>query len=506
MCRLCAATMTRINGVDDPLFKPSLVHEMMLRSSSEDGGQNDGWGATDGDHIVRSGYPYIEDAPTWLKTINPSNFIMTHIRKASAQTARTVQENHPYSFDINGERLIAAHNGWIDGTVWTNYHQGMPNTDSWRALHDLSEMMKQDSVEDLSGDLMAEWLSKYNSSSAYAFLFLWKQKLYAVRGDTRPLFVLESGDGYFINTSEKALTACGTYLHLMYGLEMSKPAKLADFSIHTFTLGSLDTPYETFKVTPVVRTYHNSHWNSGTYSGNYQGAAQNVNVRNAENVQGSGTTGIEPSTALVLPGSSGSVVYAPSVTTPRPRRGGDTLALTAAMVKSVSDAVKDPSRDLRVRRDKWRQVCGFLSPMRSTLTRLWAAQALGYITTAEEGLTNLKTMMRDCSFQDFALLESVLCTELADGGKTGPFNTTANLMLNWWNRVVRPGYDVEAHIALFGLDFFWLDPKYTTSREANKHLVLARWQEDMTRRVMESIEPGLLDSMFSVDHLIRVSK
>ena len=459
---MCLITATDFGVRVPSYFKAQLVHECMLRTLHEDLGQRDGWGVTDTENIWKSPTFYLEDSPTWLPHVNNAGFIMSHLRKASGGTGHTRAENHPYTFSVNGETLIAMHNGFFEGAAWTGWKSNQPSTDSYRALLRLSTMMAEQHVDEITPELIEEWLSAYSDASHYAVVLHWKNQVYALRGKTRFLAALQIGNGYLVHTSYPVLRIMRDYVKHLYDIDTPEPNVITDNTMIRFPLGSLDI--QSYALNPV-------HKRDTTYSRSgadiYYPKAVVVTVhpnekRNVGNIVRSNTD----------------YTTAPSVTNNRTVR-----------TQQQPDAETTPSSvatgaSLKERRRMWSTLAGKFAPLRRELSTMYAASALGYVDDLNRPQIN--SFIVKTSMKELELINHVFFPINANGSSTKPFSATSMCMINWWNHIVRDGYDIDVHIELFGAKPFWLDTHYTLIKNdaGNLHdstVVMPIWTSYMLR-------------------------
>lgn len=460
MCRLCAMTSSAAVSAE---LKLNVMHEIMLRTSRDEGGQNDGWGVTDGRNIWKSPIPYFEDVPTWIHKAETDRFLISHVRRASTNTQRTVLENHPYAFDINGEALIAAHNGWMEAATWKDWRAGSPQTDSWRALNDLANFLREG--EEPSPELFNKWLSMYSTGSHYAFLLLWRNELLAIRGNTRTLHLLPVADGYLLHTSLPALQFANKYLNQMYDLPLSTPLRMLDNTYLKFRYG--DPNYESYALDPkhpVAKSVHQGYtWNDPK------------KVEASEVVPVGEKRGDDEG------------VYAPSVTSPRVSHRKKIV--DPEQLKDTQPLALLPGTDaaLKRKKEKWSQLAGKLSPMRASLSRFWVSHILGFVDDKGEPSEEL---LQKCTITDLEVLEEILFPREKEGTKI--FSDAACIMLNWWNHCVIPTWDVRAHSYLFGTEFFWINPKYieVDGKPADPYVASATWIKDVSNSILDDVNSG----------------
>lgn len=456
MCRLCGITASKIVHPDvDPIVKMDLMHELMLRSVGDEGGQHDGWGVTDGVGVWKSAERYATSAPLWKTRVNTDNFLLSHIRRASVGTGMTVQESHPYVFNIGGHELIGVHNGFIDGAPWgIPWSREQPNTDSWKAYSQLADLLRQDQPEELTADLFNEWLHPYTTASHYAFMMLWRGSLYALRGSTRTLHFAEIGDGFIIHTTQPAVDFARRYLDELYGVTASVTWKMNDNTCIRFKLG--ETDYTAFDIKP----NHVAKYVTPVYSHQPKTEA----AKPSENQSGTGDTA-----------NGTEVIVAPSVTRPR--------------IKASSPAAPtdDATKTLREKRDLWKSIAGSLSPMRANLLRYWLSQVFDI---ADGNGHATKNLLLYCSYKDLQIVEAVLTPIDPEGNKLVPFVQTTRMMLNHWNHIVNPEFDVEAHELLFGSQFFWLDRRWTHIgvQEIDPYLAAPAWITMLHKIIIATVE------------------
>jgi len=473
MCRLCLATFTDVR-----IPKAQLVHELMLRTSHDELGQKDGWGVTDTENTWRGSDWYFEDTPIWLRRVNQRKFIISHLRKASGGTGRTRIENHPYHFDVNGETLIAVHNGYFSGTKYV-YNQGTPNTDSYRALSILATMMAERHTDDIDADLINEWLGQFQDDSHYAVMLHWRDHVYALRGKTRTLAALEVGNGYLVHTNIKALAFAKAYLAAVHGIENDRvPYPIADNKLLRFPLGAGEVVVSDIDPKHVQAQTSTVVWSNTAPK--TQTPSTSVSVRNASDDLGE---------------SNQRFVIAPPVTTPRP-------------TKPVVLGVNEPNTEeltMKRRRLLWQYLAGKLSPLRSELSAYWAASILGYEDAYERPSPAL--FLCRVTLKEFDILSQMLCpTSAEDETKyIKPFTPVSTYMINWWNHHVKAGYDASAHDALFSVGMFFLDPKFTRMLDPegninNPNYVMTKWVPYMLGLIGQ-LPPAVVRSHFDMDKL-----
>lgn len=452
MCRLSGVTATtRALGIDTGV----LMHEMMLRSSTEEGGQRDGWGIADSKASWRSALWYVESAPHYLPSIDRDEMLIGHVRKRSTGTGTTANENHPYIFTVGDQSLIAAHNGWIDGVDWAEWQQGAPQTDSWRALNDLATILRDENAPDISPDIVNRWLSAYTSASHYAFLIKWNGKMHAIRGKTRTLNVLEiAGQGWLINTSAAVLRTMKEYLRTVEGIDSGDVLYIKDNNMLVF---EADTPgYDYY----VIEPQHKTKVYTNTQSA-WTGAGNN-SWRNDP----------KPAATVVKSDDDGGreIIIAPSVTTPRKGQATVVTALTAL-----------PNSDVAAWRAKeWSKTAGLLSPLPKELSALWALHSLGFVKNHQYNVDLLAV----ASVADLDMFYHMVIRD--DGAKpTKPFTPMSTRMINWWNHCVR-GNHADVHMRLFDSKFFWLDADYVTAPEENIVTAYLNWQRYLALTILQA--------------------
>lgn len=206
MCRLAAITATNI-----PLStKVALLDRLMLMGNADR--QTDGWGVADeSGNGAKSGGDYFRGVPTWMRRFRNEIFI-GHVRSASFGTEMGTDAAHPYVFkdDTGAVDFIGAHNGQFLGT-WKNQPTGLPNavnTDSWRAFFQLHKKIAGRIIEP---DIVTDWLSVYDDTSAFALLILQNNILSVVRNSQRTLHMARIGNGFVIHTAKEALESLAEY-------------------------------------------------------------------------------------------------------------------------------------------------------------------------------------------------------------------------------------------------------------------------------------------------------
>jgi hypothetical protein len=455
MCRLCAITATDFGDASIPTsFKAQLVHECMMRSAHDELGQKDGWGVTDGHKIWASTNWYLESAPHWLPSIRQDGIIISHLRKASGGTGRTLQENHPYRFTIGAERLYAAHNGFFAGTNWEHWNTGDPATDSWRALNDLALLMTERHTDEIDASLVNDWLSKYEVGSHYAVLLWWRNRLYAIRGRTRTLAALPIGNGYLLHTNIDVLHIMRRYVAALYEVETREPVIIKDDRLVRFEMGNPEVIVSELHPTHKAVYTQRATWQES----NYPKTTAAIVVRPASDVRESAE---EPSNGYTVAAS----------VLPRRSRTVETIAATNDF-------------PLAERRKQWSVLAGKLSPLRRDLSLMWVSSMLGYTDPTRSEYPMPQLFLTTASRKEFELAERVLLPINVEGKYEKPFSPMANLMLNWWSHIVKPGYDADLHFTLFGLRFFWLDRYYTTmaqNTDSDTVQAMRVWQTYMVR-------------------------
>lgn len=464
MCRLCAITTTQLVDGGGALIdiKAQLMHECMMRSSHEEGGQKDGWGVTDMLMTWKNTSWYFEDTPTWLNDISTDDIIMSHLRKASAGTGRTVRDNHPYEFDVNGEQLTALHNGFFDGAGWTNWSADTPNTDSYRALNALVGLLQESDNGDITPEMISEWLSVYTDASHYALMIHWRGVLHIMRGNTRTLHALQLGNGYLVHTSLQVLDQMRQYVRVLYGIDTPASVIVPVNTLVKLKPGSILVSSAPLNIRHVPTQSYQTRWDTNVHP--------KANVIVPASNQGSD-----------ISGADNSIIVAPSVT---PR-----LARTDAGLEHLMTRPLQPPATftLRERRRRWSLIAGELSPLRKELSTFWAASALGYVSeTTHEPLTH--TFRVYATEREFDLIQAIFLPRTVDGGFIKPFAPVAMTMINWWNHLVVPEYDADVHLTLFGTQFFWLNTYYTRMRDDdgkydNTAVIMRAWIGYMLRTI-----------------------
>lgn len=224
MCRLCALTDTTL----PPDLRISWFDRMLLMSQADDS-QEHAWGVSNGTTIYKDAGAYTAAPPVWTADATfEQKMLLGHVRKASPATGRGCEEAHPYVFDINGESLTCAHNGWFGGT---NTHMaGTPDTDSWRAFNNLATLLRR--TNDLKA-VFEEWFNLYTTATQCGILIYWQGAVWAFR-HTRPLHVCIVGQGYLINTSYCVLSAIRKYAEKINAVECGEIAMLPEHKLIRF--------------------------------------------------------------------------------------------------------------------------------------------------------------------------------------------------------------------------------------------------------------------------------
>lgn len=226
MCRL-----TAITGSD-----PMRLHylDRLLLMAELDGGQNDGFGITDGTFLYKTECKYSETIPGWITLPEFQNapFILSHVRKASAYTGKGKAESHPYEFTVRGMPFMCAHNGYIYGTGTHRFQSDDPDTDSWRAFNALAALVEQEG--EITPDVIHNWLLPYNESSLIGIMILWNRQLYIFRHN-KPLHYMPFSDGYIIHTSDEVLKRFQRYLLSAHGIPPTEMQEVPENNLMCIT-------------------------------------------------------------------------------------------------------------------------------------------------------------------------------------------------------------------------------------------------------------------------------
>jgi len=199
MCRICALT----NTDHSPIFRPLLMHTMMLSANADSVPQRDGWGVTDGNYLCKaegSFRNYLHSS--WMENMETRHMWLGHVRNASTGTSTTKEASHPYRF----KHFVGVHNGNFGGT-WREMPNGtVPdsiNTDSWRAFYILDMMLEQGKF---LPSIVDEWVSRFDDDSAFVVMLLHNQQLHIIRGPkTRDMYYGEHGNGFIFHTDATVL-------------------------------------------------------------------------------------------------------------------------------------------------------------------------------------------------------------------------------------------------------------------------------------------------------------
>lgn len=261
MCRHLLITTTALPGVNDPWkfkqIKFDVLHMGMLLGNLDEA-QDSGWGLSDGNMYTKAGGPYwIGQDMEWVEELDPTRMLLGHVRKASPGTDRdTALAAHPYAFRIlGGERermLTVAHNGFLTGTGAHVYNSNTPNTDSYRAFAILANMVTE--RQDLTPEIIQEWLGNFYDDSQYAFTFYLDDTLWALRGN-RLLYSCTFGDGYIVHTSKAVLVSLGFYVKRAWGFQLGEIAEITPDTLVKFSPGSHTLDYFTVKPKFKTRVY-----------------------------------------------------------------------------------------------------------------------------------------------------------------------------------------------------------------------------------------------------------
>ncbi len=455
MCRLSGVTFnTEAVGIDTGV----LLHEMMFRAAVEELGQKDGWGVADARNQWRSLHWYVEDVPMYLPDLDRTDMLIGHVRKRSTGTGSTVNENHPYAWQIGDELLTAAHNGWIDGTNWKEWSQGHPQTDSWRALNDLAVILAAENSPDISADIVNRWLSEYHTGSHYAFLIKWKGRMHAIRGKTRTLNVLRVTDaGWLINTSGNVLRLMKRYLKEVEDIESENVLYIKDNNMLTFGLNEPEYVWHELDPKHKERVYPatQSAWSGNTWRDNNSKNETTTVAGNARNDDGDKDT---------------QIITAPSVTSPRKGRGTVVNQLPLVL-GNESNIIGGPEDAKKWRNAAWSRTAGALSPLPGELSQLWALYSLGFM---REGYRDMD-LLKAATTADLEVFHKMAIKETDDGKVVKPFTTVAMRMIQWWNHCVQADH-VNVHIRMFGQNFFWLDKDYTKAPDEIADVAYLNWQ------------------------------
>lgn len=494
MCRLMALTFTdrRLQR-----FKADILDRMLLMSQTDDN-QSDGWGITDGQHLVKSQAMYSVSLPNWKTSFDPSLAWLAHIRKASSATGRTINESHPYYFEMaDGTGLYAAHNGFIHGTNWNIDRQAgvksAPNTDSWRAFCqlwlDMLEMEQVDGFADIIPNLIENWTPNFEDNSQFAMLFHWRGNVIALRHD-RPLHCMRVGNGHIVHTSVEFLRILRENLKWQYNLDPEEPKYIDKDNMVIFQPGHGDITVHKLDLkfkprTTYVYTAPAAAWQG--HGGPHAGNAQTANTTEAANPSASSNANVNEKN-----GSVGSKdIYSRPVTRPRPRapitnKEADTqqqrpvLYLPDGSHTSVKPPVEKSRKDdmLPSKVALWRAMLKDFIPLRNNLCTFWAITSLGYRNVLPGGF------LPTASLADLRMFQSMVC-------KLPIFTERQNILINAWNHLVKRGVDRELHELWCDSAFFWMNPRY--NRVGDEHLqAVSRFQSDLIGFVFHlDIDPTL---------------
>jgi predicted glutamine amidotransferase len=202
MCRLTAITATTPQAIMRQLF----FHQAMLAANAD--GQHDGAGMTDGVSIYKSSAGFVYAGAEWITNLDPTKPWVGHVRSASSNTEISARAAHPFVFTLpNGERLFAAHNGFVAGMP--DPDEDDPLVDSYQAFKLLVPLLIESDYQ-FTPDMINAWTVLFGRTKArhamseWTFMFLYQDTLHIVRG-VRTMFALPLDDGYLFNTSESVL-------------------------------------------------------------------------------------------------------------------------------------------------------------------------------------------------------------------------------------------------------------------------------------------------------------
>lgn len=194
MCRLMGLTTTKL----DVQVKRLFWHQLMLASNAD--GQRDGVGMTDGVAVMKSADPFLYYGSSWIKDLDVQRVWLGHVRSASRNTEISFRTAHPFMFELdNGQRLYAAHNGYINGM---HIDPGTPNVDSYAAFKILVELIKGGAS--MTPEIINTWSASFDVGSQWAFMFHHQDALTVVRGN-REMYYMTLNDGIVFNTSLSVL-------------------------------------------------------------------------------------------------------------------------------------------------------------------------------------------------------------------------------------------------------------------------------------------------------------
>lgn len=227
MCRITIATMT-----DFTKYQKSMIVDRLMSLAAGDDWQKDGWGISDGQRLFKNSVGYNDPTRTfkWAHTLEPEHPWVGHVRAASLKTGLSKTEAHPYAFG----RFFGVHNGtMVPGTkTFPNTPESAPDTDSWRAMWLLHEIMRpygiprNDSREQwfLQNNILGQWLSHFMKTSTFVFAIMFRNdEILVVKGaGERTLWHTEAGNGYLLHTRPEHLVAAaewGEHFNLNLGFE-----------------------------------------------------------------------------------------------------------------------------------------------------------------------------------------------------------------------------------------------------------------------------------------------
>lgn len=206
MCRI-----TVLSGGSLPvMFKRRLLDRIMIANSADDT-QQDGWGVTNGNWVVKSGTSYHdthgdEYAKLHAEDIDPHDIVVGHVRKASWKgTIKEDKAAHPYEYLLpNGKKLIAAHNGFVTGKDFVYGADIL--TDTQRFMPLLVKLVEEH--DEITTEIIKQWLSHLYDTSAFVFVIQYDGITHIVTdpNQRRNIFFMELEDGTIIfNTSSDVL-------------------------------------------------------------------------------------------------------------------------------------------------------------------------------------------------------------------------------------------------------------------------------------------------------------
>lgn len=216
MCRFA------ILATDDEHYTKMRILDRLMLMNAADGTQQDGWGVTNGDWLFKTAGSYhntLAPALDELFTVNakPSNVLVGHVRKSSFRTsADDPRGAHPFEYEVNGEKLFIAHNGYVAGKsfVWNTDNV----TDTQRFAPILVDLVAK--YNDLNTEIIQEWLAHTYQSSAFVFVIMFRGITHIVTDahDHRSIYYIETENGPIFGTSARVLQSLAVWMHNSLGI------------------------------------------------------------------------------------------------------------------------------------------------------------------------------------------------------------------------------------------------------------------------------------------------